>query len=297
MNVAFALPARESTSVDVPETGFTSILERLADEHGDRNAITISRAGEETGFDYSGLWQRAGLAGRAIAASTAPGDRVLLPMHTSAEFIEAFFGCIVTGRIAVPLPVEKKGSRFSRLANVVVDCTPSLAILRTARDLQQMRDGLGGIATLVLEEEGWPDGMDEGARSASPRSPAFIQYTSGSTSVPKGVLITHGNIVANATMICRGMGLSDADRVVSWLPIHHDLGLMGMLLAPLAARARPYLYPSEEFAKDPAGWLAKASEVALGGPEGRTLTLKAGDVVAIPAGVAHRNVGHRVGSR
>lgn len=78
----------------------------------------------------------------AIASRTAPGDRVLLPMQTSAEFVEAFFGCIVTSRIAVPMPVEKKGSRFSRLANVVADCAPSLAILRTARDLQQMREGL-----------------------------------------------------------------------------------------------------------------------------------------------------------
>lgn len=242
---------------------FIQLLSSYATRYADYSAVTILRGGSETHFTYSHLLQRATKVAGYISKITKPGDRVLLLIPTSEEFIDFFFGCMLAARIAVPLPVEKKSSRFSRVKNVAADCCPALAVFRTRSDFVQMQEHFEGVEIVVVEEiQGCLEDScaDYEICDVPPEQAAFIQYTSGSTGNPKGVLITHQNLISNINMIVEGMRLSEADRVVSWLPLHHDLGLVGMLLSTLAARARPYIFPPEEFARNPISWLTITSQ-------------------------------------
>lgn len=253
----------------VGHDNYTDILYDYSNNIGQLEAVTISRNGKDVTFTYGSLWAKASRVANFLSKISEIGDRILLFIPTSEEFIEIFFGCILSGRIAVPLPLEKKNSRFSRANKVISDCNPTVMIFRRRIDYDQMRVNLKGFEhykniNVVICEDILPSLIDdplEPCFSAMPDQAAFIQYTSGSTASPKGVLITHKNLISNINMIVSGMLLSESDRVVSWLPLHHDLGLLGMLLAPVASRARPFIFPPEEFSKNPASWLATTSRV------------------------------------
>lgn len=189
-------------------------------------------------------------------------DRIVLCLPTSPEFVVAFFGAVLLG--ATPVAIAGPGQfgvlgdfaiRYQELADelrprAVITRAPVIEALAgvTARDVTL----LDGAALRVA--------ANDPAVSGAPVIPrhddlAYLQLTSGSTSTPTAVMISHGNVAANCEQLGRSCAWGDADIQVAWLPLNHDMGLVGTLLAPLFLRTDSVLLPPERFVRSPAEWL------------------------------------------
>ncbi|HEY3570041.1 MAG TPA: amino acid adenylation domain-containing protein, partial [Thermoanaerobaculia bacterium] len=219
------------------------------------------------------------LRARAIAAHLqerlAPGDRALLLYPPGLEFVAAFFGCLYAGVVAVPAYPPRPRRSPTRLATILADARPA-AVLTTAALAEHAGPWTAELPALGAVHWIATDGIGAGAGAAgwkppvlSPQSLAFLQYTSGSTSDPKGVMVTHGNILHNQGAIQHGFRQSAESVIVSWLPIYHDMGLIGALLQPLYVGGRCYLMAPASFLLQPSRWLRAISRyraTTSGGP-------------------------------
>jgi acyl-CoA synthetase (AMP-forming)/AMP-acid ligase II len=213
---------------------------------------------------YRQLYHQARAAAAAFERlGVRNGDRVLLVLPTSFEFVISFFGVQLLGAVPVPsyppsgLRVE---AGLARLAHISNHCGARVCL--TSR---QIRPFLGELAArasaleevLAVEDVLLPD--SEAAPSARPRvltdDQAFIQYTSGSTDRPKGVLLLHRNLVANMHAIGQSLRITRDDVVVSWLPLYHDMGLIGKLLFAIYWQVPLVLMSPTTFLMRPSRWL------------------------------------------
>jgi acyl-CoA synthetase (AMP-forming)/AMP-acid ligase II len=246
-------------------TTLVDLLSYRAAQHGDKRALTFLPEGEKVGecLTYAELDTRA----RAIAASLqAQGmhrARVLLIFHSGLEFASALLGCMYAGAIAVPIYPPKANRNMLRLRSVYQDATPALA-LTTAAIQQRTRPLLEecGLDSLRMEavEGWWQSHADAWFRpDIDGATLAFLQYTSGSTSNPKGVMLTHANLLANHRMMQEAFGHSHECRILTWLPLFHDMGLIGNMLQSLYLGAECIIMPPEAFFMKPQRWLAAIS--------------------------------------
>jgi acyl-CoA synthetase (AMP-forming)/AMP-acid ligase II len=248
---------------------FSSLVDvlryRAAEQPSDKAYAFLSERGtEEATITFAELEQRAtALAGR-LAERASEGDRVLLVFPQGREFIAAFFGCLVAGLVPVPLSVPRRTEGRDSASAIVDDCTPRIALtsagLAAARPevIERFREA-GMVAMFV-------DAQSEAADLAAVKLPAprredvaFLQYTSGSTSTPKGVIVSHGNLLANLEMIRATLGHTRASTHVSWVPHHHDMGLILNLLQTHFIGALCVLMPPAGFVKRPHTWLRAIS--------------------------------------
>ena len=182
----------------------------------------------------------------------APGDRVLLVLPTGEEFLAAFFGSILAGIHPIPLS-PPQGAQ------------PPALFRERLEQLTRALDVRAVIAQRDLELDAIPpDALRGNDRftapvAVTPQSVAFLQLTSGSTGMPKGVVITHGAAMANVRQIASGSGVVRDDVMVSWLPLFHDMGLVGGVLLPLAAGMSLVLSTPFAFLRRPAHWLQAIS--------------------------------------
>jgi acyl-CoA synthetase (AMP-forming)/AMP-acid ligase II/alkylation response protein AidB-like acyl-CoA dehydrogenase/acyl carrier protein len=251
------------------QDNLVDVLRMLAIQQPEKIAVTIGSIAAPTDVTYKGLLERGARAGALISQFSKTGDRVILALPTSVHFLDFFMGCLITKRIPVPLPVEKITSRFSRFSTVMADANPSVLVCESASDFEKIcaKDTSNAklMKSIFVSDLGNNDletGLDleHGlGKDITENSIAFIQYTSGSTNNPKGVVLTHKNVVANIRMILEAMKVTAIDRIVSWLPLHHDMGLIGMFLAPLCAGAWTRIYPYQEFARHPLSWLKECA--------------------------------------
>jgi acyl-CoA synthetase (AMP-forming)/AMP-acid ligase II len=236
---------------------------RAAAQPRDRAYLVLSDRGrEEAAINFAELEQRAAALAHRIAARASPGERALLLCPTGIEFMVGFFGCLLAGVIAVPMMLPRRQSTRDSSASIVTDCAPRLAIAPTSLIGGQRGDLVGHFAAARLD---WL-AVDTAAEPAAPapvRSAlpelrgddiAFLQYTSGSTSAPKGVMVSHRNLLANLEMIRIACSNTRASTYVSWVPLYHDMGLilnalqalyvgaLCVLLAPVSFLQRPYLW-------------------------------------------------------
>ena len=213
-----------------------------------------------------GEWSRgAGNCAAALVASgLRRGDRVLLCVPTGRAFLDGFLGASLIGAVPVPLPSLDGFARptafVNRLASVVRDAAPSavFADRRTAAHLRQsglLNQGLPVIEPRSLAHREAPE-----ARPATGDEPALIQYTSGSTGTPRGVVITAANLASNVDAVGKALNVDHRDRMVSWLPLYHDMGLIGGLLAPVTHGVVCWLLSPLEFMLRPASWMEAVSE-------------------------------------
>ncbi len=153
------------------------------------------------------------------------------------EFITAFFGCLYTGVVAVPVYPPRRNQKLSRLLSVVNDAQAKIALTtrsiladidRRWKGESELLNDLKWFATDTLEA----DPQEFVPQPTTPESLAFLQYTSGSTGTPKGVMVTHGNIIHNQQLIHQAFGHSEQSIGVGWLPLFHDMGLIGHVLQP-----------------------------------------------------------------
>ncbi len=261
-----------------PIATLVDLLHRHAAERGDAIAYRFDPGGTEDGsvLSFAALRARAlAVAASSRAHGAEPGDRVLLVFPPGLDFVAAFFGCLAAGLLAVPMMPPRRAGRHDASAAIIADCAPRLA-LTSSRLLRDQRSDLAarlqsaGLRWLAVDEQ--PPVDVEGA--TAPSAPAgddlaFLQYTSGSTSSPKGVMVGHANLLADLEMIRAAYGSSAASTCVSWVPLHHDMGLILNALASFHAGASCVLMPPVAFLQRPMSWLRAihrhGAEIA-GGP-------------------------------
>ena len=200
------------------------------------------------------------MARRLIAAGIKPEDRIAIVAETSPDFAALFFGTVYAGAWPVPLPLPTSfGGRDSYIEQLRVQlssCDPTLLIYPP--ELAQM----GGDAAQAAGVSGvdWSElvtrpAPDVALPQATGTDIAYLQYSSGSTRFPHGVVITHHALLNNLAAHSHGMQLVDSDRCVSWLPWYHDMGLVGCFLSPIANQVSTDYLKTEDFARRPLAWL------------------------------------------
>jgi fatty-acyl-CoA synthase len=206
-------------------------------------------------------------ARKLVSLGLKRGDRVAVVAETGPEFMAVFFGCQYAGLVPCPMPytmyIGGKDAYVERIAGML-RAAKACAVITPADLEDYIRSGAeaAGVATVVTHE-----GLAAQPESLTKLEPfrtddvAYIQYSSGSTSDPKGVLITQKAIVANTQGILRdGLRVTKADRAFSWLPLYHDMGLVGFCLAPMMGQVTVDYISTPSFARRPALWLRLMSE-------------------------------------
>jgi len=219
---------------------------------------------EDETLTFSELDLKARTIAAHLQASGRSGDRALLLYASGLEFISAFVGCLYGGVIPVPVIAPRRNQGLSKLRRIALDSRatvvlttktlPGDAHIRCREDsaLRGLHWCLSDTLSPALAER-WrePD--------VSGETLALLQYTSGSTGSPKGVAVTHDNLLRNQRMIAKGFGHSDETVFVGWLPLHHDMGLIGNVLQPLYLGIPCTLMAAEDFAQKPVRWLRAIS--------------------------------------
>jgi fatty-acyl-CoA synthase len=210
---------------------------------------------------YAELRERArALAGRLLAGGLAPGDRVALIAETDAEFICAFFACQYAGLTPAPLPLPAPlGGREAYVEQIgrMLASAEAAALFGPAALRPWLEEAAQAAGVrLSLDLADLPEAAGVELPVISPEDPCYLQFSSGSTRFPTGVLVTHRALMANAVAITRdGLQVTPQDRAVSWLPLYHDMGLVGFLLSPLTSQMTVDLLPTGAFVRRPLLWL------------------------------------------
>ncbi len=232
------------------------MLRSRAERAGDATAfVFLDGDGRERTISNAELDRQARGLAVAIQARAAAGDRVLVVCAPGLAYLVAFFGCLYAGTIAVPAypPTGRRG--MERLLRIAASCTPRLGVADQLIDPAALPAALGELTWLPVEPAD-----DQAADRWQPapltdRPIAFLQYTSGSTGEPKGVLLSHANICHNARSLAHRLELGSADVGMSWLPPYHDMGLIGGILQPLYTGFPCVLMSPLTFAHHPSAWL------------------------------------------
>lgn len=255
------------------------VLQKQAADHSGHIAFRFLVDGEdqEETITYGQLDRRARSIAVRLRSICRKGDRVMLLLPPGLDFIAAYFGSLYAGCVAIPLYPHLRPKRdkiLTRIFNVAKDATP--AAILSNETIENVS------APLFLETEHardipWfdinriPDHLSEQWTDPglTPGDPAFFQYTSGSTSQPKGVVVSHGNLMHNALTIAHVFDCHTDDRAVTWLPPYHDMGLIGGILVPVFARVETVIIPPTYFLQRPMRWLKAISHYRAthsGGP-------------------------------
>ena len=255
-------------------TSLVALLRDRAASQGDDPAFVFLKDGEveEAALSYGELDHRARSIAACLQQQAAAGDRALLLFPPGLDYICAFFGCLYAGVIAVPIyPPQSQRSRADRLQSVVADSGAGwlLGTTEIVNGLTQEVELLGRLRTLTT------DSVDDALAQAwqmpavDAGTIAFLQYTSGSTGQAKGVMVSHGNLLHNEALIRDGFGTDRETVVVGWLPLYHDMGLVGNVLQPIYLGGRAVLMSPMAFLQKPLRWLQAVSRyraTVSGGP-------------------------------
>ena len=264
------LPRTDRSEGYRPASGLTypAWIGHRASAHGERIAVKfLDDDGGERSWSYGEVWRRACDLARRLPESGERFPRALLLFPPGIDFLAGFLGCQVAGWIPVPTCYPKPGREMPRLDSAAKDCQPS-ALVGDAETLEGLKDAklseparrAPRVATAIEDPgDSW---IDPDELSVDPQSLALLQYTSGSTSEPKGVMVRHCNLMANLEAIRRGFQI---DWQVSagpqsmwgafWLPFFHDMGLVGGLLSPLYVGGGAVLMSPRGFLQRPIRWL------------------------------------------
>lgn len=256
----------ETAVLPEPLVPFPEVFARRVARAPDAVAFTeVTARGrilEDTTFTLGDVAAAAARAATCLRArGVAPGDRVVLCVERPDAFLAFLLGAHRIGAVPVPLPslgdLDTPAAFRERVRAVCEDCTPSALVLeepdRARRALDAPLDGAHVID--AAEPDARVPADDAPAHRATPDEIAFLQYTSGSTGRPKGVIVTHGNLTANFHAIVSGAGFGPGERSLSWLPLHHDMGLVGGFLLGLYAGFGVFVMRPRAFLFRPDAWL------------------------------------------
>ena len=252
------------------------LLRYRAEHQPQQKAFVFLKNGENESASLT--YQELDSQARAIAARLqqldATNERALLLYQPNLEFIAAFFGCLYARVLAVPAYPPRRNRSIERIQAIRDNAQAKFALTDTLvlknlenSSTQNELASLNWLATDAIDlnlAQTWQK-PEIGSDTL-----AFLQYTSGSTGTPKGVMVTHGNILSNEEMICQGFQHQDETVVVGWLPMFHDMGLIGNVLQPLYLGRPGILMSPVDFLQKPIRWLQAISHyqaTTSGGPQ------------------------------
>ncbi|QMU70038.1 non-ribosomal peptide synthetase [Streptacidiphilus sp. P02-A3a] len=252
-----------------------AVLRRRAETQPRRRAfgfLTVAGGAVEE-LSYAELDRRVRELAARLEAEQPVGSQLLLIFPPGLDFVVAFFACLYAGMVAVPMPLPTSRKRAQRQLAAAADARARvwLTVAASRRMLDEHAAQADAGPVTVLTTDGPPTHRaDEWSeRCPDPADLAFLQYTSGSTGNPRGVMVTHRNLMANAEAIREKFALTEQDSSVIWLPPFHDMGLIGGLLQPVHTGFPALLMPPQTLMRDPASWLEAISEhraTVSGGP-------------------------------
>ena len=258
------------------DPNFLTIVEALrfrAEHQPNAPAFIYLRDGqsEEEILTFQALDQRASEIAHVLKSKVPPGGRVLVNHSPGLEYVASFYGCLYAGAVAVPVYPPRFNPKLDRLVSITKSAQAEVALTSTSihESLKGVLPETPGLQDLVWVET---DGLKEtGFACSKPKadSLALIQYTSGSTSDPKGVMLSHSNLVANLRCIAENFELTANTAPVFWLPPYHDMGLIGGLLPPVWMGFSMVLMSPYAFVQKPVRWLRAISKYRAtisGGP-------------------------------
>ena len=252
------------------------LLRQRVQEHREKTVYTYLNDGEsqETRLTYDALERRVLALAAHLQSCFSPGERVLLLYPPGIEFPAAFFGCLCAGMVAVPAYPPHSKQFLANLRAVASDAgaTVALSMAATLAEYQGQIEQTPGLKSLKwIATDTLGDDLASGWQEPSlgPDALAVLQYTSGSTGNPKGVMVSHGNLLHNSAVIHTVFGNSSNIRAVIWLPPYHDMGLIGGIIQPVFAGADAILLSPVHFIQKPLRWLMAISRykaTTSGGP-------------------------------
>jgi acyl-CoA synthetase (AMP-forming)/AMP-acid ligase II len=266
-------------SVSKSTLAVDTIIESLqyrAESQPHQTAYTFLKDGDvETGhLTYLALAQQAQAIAATLQALNATGQCAILLYPSGLEFISAFLGCLLAGVIAIPANPPRRIEKISKLEAMLQDSQTGYVLttaafigtLKPRLDKQDFCRQLNWIATDRLEVA---QAKDWHPRKTALDDIAFLQYTSGSTGLPKGVMVTHNNLLQNHRALEQSCTHADTETFVNWLPLFHDMGLIGNVLLSLTVGKPCIFMPPVSFIQKPIRWLQAVSRykgVMSGGP-------------------------------
>lgn len=255
------------------------VLDYRATNQSTKTAYRFLKDGETevATLNFQQLERRARAFGAYLSKRGFAGSRALLVLPSSLDFIVAFFGCLYGAVTAVPVPAHPLRNRNLARVQAVMGDAGAAAVITTAalraklKTVLETADASGHVDYVLVDDPS--ENLESDGAWQRPvidtNTLAFLQYTSGSTGTPKGVMVSHGNILANQEMIRSVYRLTPDDVGVGWLPLFHDMGLIGHVVAPVYAGVTSILMSPMAFLKKPARWLRAISEYGAtisGGP-------------------------------
>ena len=225
---------------------------------------------QETFLSYSELYCSAlkvlgALQFRGIAA----GNELIIQIQDNQAFVIIYWACILGGIIPVPLSVGQNDNHRGKIFTIwgilknpyLITAEDNFSRLEAFAQAKLWQNTFSGIADkFINEREIWLSASEGRIYSTKPDDIAFIQFSSGSTGSPKGVVLTHKNIITNIGAIAQAAGYTKSDSTISWMPLTHDMGLIGFHLSPLFSGINQFLISTAAFIRRPALWLDKVSE-------------------------------------
>jgi 8-amino-7-oxononanoate synthase/acyl carrier protein len=257
-------------------SNLVDLLRHRAAHQGNDRGFTYLTDGEtdEVHWTYAELDRRARAIGSWLQSQGLSGERALLLYPAGLEFIAAFFGCLYAGAVAVPAYPPRRNRTMSRIQTIADDAEAKVA-LTTHDVLERIQEVIDETPDLKRIRWQATDQLERGLEhdwqhpDVHGDTLAFLQYTSGSTGVPKGVVLNHANLMHNSALISYAFEVTRTGRSVFWLPSYHDMGLIGGILQPMYVGQQNILMSPVSFLQKPLRWLQAISryKVAIsGGP-------------------------------
>lgn len=256
---------------------FTDLVRaRCAESAGDDVHIQLrdtKHGPDAERLTYGELDRGARRIAAALRAHGVQGRPVLLMYPGSLEFLKAFVGCLYAGAVAVPAPLPEGSAkgRLGRSSAMLRDCKAPVVLTDRASApdvaLWLATEGRDDVVCVASDALGEAEGDAWQEPATRPDDLAFLQYTSGSVSEPRGVMVTHRNLLANQAALQRVLGTTAQDRFGGWLPLYHDMGLIAHLLHPVWLGSSSVMLSPTAFIKRPVRWLQAIGEygVTIGG--------------------------------
>jgi 7-keto-8-aminopelargonate synthetase-like enzyme/acyl-CoA synthetase (AMP-forming)/AMP-acid ligase II/GNAT superfamily N-acetyltransferase/acyl carrier protein len=234
-------------------------FQRHASHSGHQIALTyLHDDGSEVAVTYADVVARARDVAHHLRSVAAPRSIACLAYPHSLDFIWAFLGCLYAGIVAVPCapPTRRRKRRFERLESIIHHARPKLILTNSSILSESFASLSRSVGGRVVVTDTVPRDVGEfSAYEPNPSEMAFVQYTSGSTGNPKGVMVSHRNLIDNETAIREAFQHDRDSTMVSWLPMFHDMGLVGGILQPLFVGFPSVLLSPGSFLASPYRWL------------------------------------------